>query len=155
MSLRPAAIAGVGIGVAAGTAYAVNAAPSLLALSWIGSVVEGQRDVAGRTDPGEAGRSATHCAVGLLKAHDVLCAPVRSFAECIAHPQAAHLGTFEPVQQPETGLLALPGTPVRSMRRAMAPAPKLGEHTATVLQASGFGSDELARWRAAGVLVQA
>ena len=49
-------------------------------------------------------------------------APVRSFAECIAHPQAAHLGTFEPVQQPETGLLALPGTPVRSMRRAMAPA---------------------------------
>jgi crotonobetainyl-CoA:carnitine CoA-transferase CaiB-like acyl-CoA transferase len=93
--------------------------------------------------------------VALLKAHDVLCAPVRSFAECIAHPQAAHLGTFEPVQQPETGLLALPGTPVRSMRRAMAPAPKLGEHTATVLQASGFGSDELARWRAAGVLVQA
>ncbi len=36
MSLRPAAIAGVGIGVAAGTAYAVNAAPSLLALSWLG-----------------------------------------------------------------------------------------------------------------------
>jgi peptidoglycan-N-acetylglucosamine deacetylase len=33
---RPAAVAGVGIGVAAGAAYAVNAAPSLLALSWLG-----------------------------------------------------------------------------------------------------------------------
>ena len=36
MNLRPAAVAGVGIGVAAGAAYAVNAAPSLLALSWLG-----------------------------------------------------------------------------------------------------------------------
>jgi peptidoglycan/xylan/chitin deacetylase (PgdA/CDA1 family) len=36
MNLRPAAIAGAGIGVAAGAAYAVNAAPSLLALSWLG-----------------------------------------------------------------------------------------------------------------------
>lgn len=36
MSLRPAAVAGVGIGAAAGAVYAVNAAPSLLALSWLG-----------------------------------------------------------------------------------------------------------------------
>ena len=85
----------------------------------------------------------------------MLCAPVRTFSQCVEHPQAVHLGTFEPVPQPETGVLALPGTPVRSMRRAMAPAPRLGEHTEAVLQASGFGPDELTRWRAAGVLVQA
>lgn len=36
MNLRPAAAAGVGLGVVAGAAYALNAAPSLLALSWLG-----------------------------------------------------------------------------------------------------------------------
>lgn len=93
--------------------------------------------------------------VAQLKAHDVLCAPVRTFSQCVGHPQAKHLGTFEPVAQPEAGALALPGMPVRSLRRAMAPAPRLGQHTDDVLRAFGYADADIARWKVDGVLVQA
>lgn len=42
---------------------------------------------------------------------DVLHAPVRTFSQCIDHPQAQHLHTFESLEQPGIGTVAWPGTP--------------------------------------------
>jgi len=89
-----------------------------------------------------------------FKQYDVLHAPVRSYSQCIEHPQAKYMGTFEPLDQPGIGPLVIPGTPVRAFRRPIAPAPRIGEHTESVLEAAGFDAQERARLLQAGVAVQ-
>ncbi|HMN80522.1 MAG TPA: CoA transferase [Burkholderiaceae bacterium] len=86
--------------------------------------------------------------------NDVLHAPVRSYSECIDHPQAKHLNTFERIEQPGLGELSLPGSPVRSMRRGVQPAPYIGQDSLTVLQQAGFSSEQIDRWIRDGVVVQ-
>ena len=78
-----------------------------------------------------------------FKAHDLLHAPVRSYSQCIDHPQARHLGTFQTLEQPGVGAVAFAGIPVHAMRRPVAASPRIGEHTEAVLRDAGFAEKEL------------
>ena len=84
----------------------------------------------------------------------VLHAPVRTYAQLPAHPQARHAGPFEPIEQPGLGTLAWAGHPARAMRRPIEPVPHLGEHTLEVLERAGFSGAERAALLAGGAVVQ-
>ena len=85
---------------------------------------------------------------------DVLHAPVRSFSQCVDHPQARHLGTFESLAQPGIGTVAWAGTPVRSLRRPTEAAPMVGEHTEAVLTRAGFTEQQRQALARSGVTRQ-
>ncbi len=88
-------------------------------------------------------------------AHDVCLAPVLEGDEPRADPQLVARGAFVEVGTPSEGR-ALPGvaSPVRlrGLTAPRRPAPRLGEHGAEVLAEAGFGAEEIAALRAAGVL---
>jgi len=89
-----------------------------------------------------------------LRRFDVLHAPVRDIEQCIAHPQAVHLGTFESIEQPGIGAIAWTGHPAHAMRRPIEPVPHVGEHTLAVLANAGFTESECTDLLASGVVVQ-
>jgi crotonobetainyl-CoA:carnitine CoA-transferase CaiB-like acyl-CoA transferase len=87
-------------------------------------------------------------------AHDVLCAPVRSFAEFRADAQAVHAGIFGTLAQPQFGRLPIalaPGSVHRGQASAP-PAPRMGEQTGDVLAEYGYSAVEIEALRAAGVI---
>lgn len=90
-----------------------------------------------------------------LKAHDLLHAPVRSYSQCVSHPQAQHLGTFQTVSQPGIGEVTLAGIPVHAMRRPIGASPAIGEHTEEVLRAAGFSEAERVALAGCGAVRQA
>ncbi len=89
-----------------------------------------------------------------FRQHDVLHAVVRDYEDLVAHPQAVHLGMFEPVTQPGLGNLFLPGLPGGRGRR-LQPAPRIGEHTVDVLSKAGLGQEEINRLLSQEVIRQA
>lgn len=89
-----------------------------------------------------------------FKEHDLLHAPVRSYSQCIDHPQARHLGTFQTLEQPGIGTVAFAGIPVQSMRRPVVASPIIGEHTEAVLRDAGFAHAELEALLREGVVQQ-
>ena len=89
-----------------------------------------------------------------LRRFDVLHAPVRDIAQCIAHPQAVHRGTFEAIEQPGVGAIAWTGHPARRLRRPIEPVPHVGEHTVAVLARAGFTEAERTELLASGIVVQ-
>lgn len=90
-----------------------------------------------------------------LSDHDVLHAPVRDYDTVATHPQADHLKMFELLTQP--GLASLPylGMPAKPFRRAVAAAPRIGEHSVQVLLESGLDAEQIKQLIAAGVVRQA
>ena len=77
---------------------------------------------------------------------DVLCAPIFSYTECVAHPQTKHIGTVIDVDHPKGGQfktirfpLRLTLTPAKSAGRP----PLLGENTEEVLSKQGFGNEDI------------
>lgn len=89
-----------------------------------------------------------------LRKHDILNAPVRTLSQCIEHPAAKHLGTFQPLEQPGLGTLMWPGIPVRAFRRPIEAAPHIGQHTDEVLERAGFSREEREKLYGSGVTVQ-
>jgi formyl-CoA transferase len=89
-----------------------------------------------------------------LEAADVPFAPVQTIAEVIEDPQVRHLGTFYPQHHPTEGDTLDIHRPVLidGERQEVAPAPTLGEHTATVLAELGYDADEIERLRTASVI---
>jgi formyl-CoA transferase len=89
-----------------------------------------------------------------LEAADVPFAPVQTIAEVIDDPQVQHLHTFYEQQHPTEGRCLDIHRPVLidGARQEVAPAPTLGEHTATVLAELGYDEAEIARLRAASVI---
>jgi alpha-methylacyl-CoA racemase len=87
--------------------------------------------------------------------HDVCLAPVLEGDEPRQDPQLRARGAFVEVPTPWEGR-AVPGiaTPVRIRGETapLRPAPRLGEHGAAVLAEAGFGEEEIAALRAAGVI---
>ncbi|HUG57044.1 MAG TPA: CoA transferase [Candidimonas sp.] len=90
-----------------------------------------------------------------LQQHDVLHARVRDYASVAAHPQTAHLGMLQDVDQPGLGTLQLPGLPGAHGRRPMQAAPGIGQHSTEVLLAAGLDDAEIAVLMDAGVVRQA
>jgi alpha-methylacyl-CoA racemase len=84
-----------------------------------------------------------------LEGTDACFAPVLTLDEAPAHPHAQARGSYLQVD----GVTQPAPAPRfdRSVPEAPRPAPETGAHTAQVLAEAGFGADEIAALRAAGV----
>jgi len=85
----------------------------------------------------------------------VPCAPVNSLAEALADEQVLARGMILEVEHPELGTLREVASPVRTpgVIAHPAPAPRLGEHTDTVLRdLLGYAPARVAALRASGAL---
>ena len=89
-----------------------------------------------------------------LEAADVPFAPVHAIPEVIDDPQVQHLQTFYESRHPTEGHSLDIHRPVLidGARQELAPAPALGEHTATVLAELGYPEDEIERLKQASVI---
>jgi crotonobetainyl-CoA:carnitine CoA-transferase CaiB-like acyl-CoA transferase len=93
--------------------------------------------------------------VAVLDAAGVPSGPVNTYAELFADPQVRHLEMITHADDAELGRVPHVRTPVRlsrsrvSVRRV---APKLGADTIDVLGGIGYGPDDLAALRGAGVI---
>lgn len=103
----------------------------------------------------ELGLQTTGYWLERLREHDVLHAPVRTYASVLTHPQAEHRGTFQPLAQPGIGTVPFAGIPTQDLRRPAGHAPRNGEHTVAVLQAAGFPAHQIEGWLRSGAAWQA
>jgi crotonobetainyl-CoA:carnitine CoA-transferase CaiB-like acyl-CoA transferase len=90
-----------------------------------------------------------------LRAEDVVCAPVQSYAELARDPQVAANDLVVELEHPHAGRIRQVGLPIKlgaTPGAARSTAPEHGQHTEEVLLASGYGWDELASLRAEGVI---
>lgn len=89
-----------------------------------------------------------------LRGADVLFAPVLDYRALVALPQVARAGLFGAVRH-----AGLPDLPLARAPGASAPselfAPRVGEHSVSVLERLGFTPEEVAALQASGVVVQA
>ena len=90
-----------------------------------------------------------------LEAADIFCAPVYDYAQVAAEPQVYDNGYLVPVEHPQLGAITAVNCPIAFSETpaSAAPAPPdLGEHTSEVLQAFGYGGEEIERLREEGVV---
>lgn len=84
------------------------------------------------------------------------CGPVLSPQQSLDHPQVQALGLLQPMDYPglprPAPVAAVPLTLSAHPRQAPRPAPRLGEHTDTVLTGLGYTADEIAGLRARQVV---
>ena len=84
------------------------------------------------------------------------CSPVRTFAEVVAHPQAAFRAMFPTLEQPNAGACRVTGPPIKmsdTQPKLLTNAPRLGEHTAQVLaELLGLSESAISQLQTAGVL---
>lgn len=81
-----------------------------------------------------------------LRATDILCAPVSSYADLLAHPQLATNGMLVALQQTAHGPVRVPGFPIDSRAANAvphAPAPGIGENSQEVLAEFGLPAHEI------------
>ena len=83
---------------------------------------------------------------------DVVNAEVKDHRGFIDDPQAVHSNIFLPLTQPEIGTFPFPRHPGSPVEPAQ-PAPRNGEHTATVLGEYGYNMDEIAAMAREKVIV--
>jgi crotonobetainyl-CoA:carnitine CoA-transferase CaiB-like acyl-CoA transferase len=79
-------------------------------------------------------------------------APVSSMGDLLASPHLKTRGFFAVIDQPGLGEITIPGAPYRLSRTPWTlrrPAPRLGQHTAEVLEPLGIDVDALVRQGAA------
>ena len=89
-----------------------------------------------------------------LDAAGVPAGPVRFVEEMFDHPQVTENNLAVDVSHRDLGSVRMAG-PLVSFSETPLQAgdlPALGEHTAAVLEELGYGADEIARWRADGVI---
>ncbi len=79
----------------------------------------------------------------LFTQHNVLHARVRTAQDVMAHPQAAHLGTFHALEQPGFGPLAVAGAPWACHAQPPQAAPRVGEHTRPILSRLGLAPHDI------------
>lgn len=89
----------------------------------------------------ELARAVQHRPISELEAlfhqHSVLHARVRTAADVVQHPQAAHLSTFQTLQQPGFGEVLVAATPWPP-QSVINHAPRIGEHTFDILTTLGM-----------------
>ncbi len=105
-------------------------------------------------DPAFGTRSTAECLERLM-ATDILCAPILTLEQALAHPQTVHNQTLVSVPLPEQGTARLAGNPLRLSRTppevGRGPA-KLGQDTRSVLHDFQFSKEEIAALEQAGAL---
>ena len=91
-----------------------------------------------------------------LAGHGVPCAPVNDLAEVAADPQSAARGMFPVIEHPTAGPIRVTGTPIKfseSRGEIRSPAPRLGEHSRTILRERlGVAPADIERLIAEGVV---
>lgn len=90
-----------------------------------------------------------------LAAEDVPSGPVQDYLTIGCEPQALANGYVTTVDHPPFGAIKVPGLPIllsRTPGGVQGPAAALGEHTDEVLEALGYGAQEIARLRAEGAI---
>ena len=100
-------------------------------------------------------RQVRTAAQRVLDQAGVPCGPVYTYAELFADPQVVHRELVVHADDAELGRVPHIRTPVRLSGSAVgvrAVAPKLGEHTGTVLAGLGYGEADIAALRGAGVV---
>jgi len=89
-----------------------------------------------------------------LNAAGVACGRINNMQEAFAEPQVQHLGMLKKVTSQWLGEQTLMGQPItleRTPHTIARAAPRRGEHTEEILSEAGYGAEDLARMKAAGV----
>jgi len=84
----------------------------------------------------------------------VACGRINDLKQVFEEPQVRHLGTLKKVVSPRLGEQTLMGQPItleRTPSTIARSAPLRGEHTLEILAEAGYGPEELARMKTAGV----
>lgn len=93
--------------------------------------------------------------VGRLRQAGAPCSELNTVADMLEHPQVRAAGIIAnlPVAQaPDHQVVALPFKAGGRRSGRLAPPPGLGADTSRVLSDLGFGAEEVAAWRAAGIV---
>jgi crotonobetainyl-CoA:carnitine CoA-transferase CaiB-like acyl-CoA transferase len=89
-----------------------------------------------------------------LNAAGVACGRINNMQEAFAEPQVQHLGMLKKVTSKWLGEQTLMGQPItleRTPHTIARAAPRRGEHTEEILSEAGYGAEDLARMKTAGV----
>lgn len=88
-----------------------------------------------------------------LVAQDILCSPLLSLADALAHPQVRHNGMVARVPidgVPDAEVVANPLSLSRTPATIHCGPPQLGQHTHAILRDAGFSEDDIAGHAAGG-----
>jgi crotonobetainyl-CoA:carnitine CoA-transferase CaiB-like acyl-CoA transferase len=91
-----------------------------------------------------------------FEAASIAAGPIYEFDQVFEDPQVRHLGLVEELEQPGWGRVKLLGFPFKTSAASGAirrPAPRLGEHTAEVLEELGLARAEVERLAASGAIL--
>lgn len=101
------------------------------------------------------GKFTTQDALARLEAEGIWVSPVYGYADLLADPQIAHNGTFVEYDHPTEGRVKTPGFPIRFSRtpsEVRHGAPRVGEHTRSLLTEAGYSAAEIDAMIASGAI---
>jgi crotonobetainyl-CoA:carnitine CoA-transferase CaiB-like acyl-CoA transferase len=93
--------------------------------------------------------------IEILNSGGVPCGPVQDLAQVFTDPQILHQEMLQEIHDEHGRTIRTTGFPLKfsktpcTVRRA---PPELGEHSEAVLASFGFSADDIARWRAEGIV---
>ena len=93
--------------------------------------------------------------VALLETAGIPTAPVQTYSEVLADPEARKNGYITELPHPHYGTVTVVGSAIMYDREPTVlpgPPPELGDHTEVYLEELGYSWDEIARMREAGVI---
>ena len=88
--------------------------------------------------------------IARLEQADVLCSPVNDYHALLEHAQMRHMGYMRDIAQAPYGELRVPQLPASNV--APTGAPRIGEHSRTILREAGMAPEEIEQLVAAGVV---